>query len=189
MKYTAEDLKEFVEQISDTYIREYEAEVKFTEEKTKLILWIIGLSIGMELFVLSKVESKDLKSTWNMALFIALSAFFLVNALLGLVHRLKHTRMYSYFLTVICHYDHQKTLLLLNLDPDTDFGKRIITDCGDGTVGRKIKDLEYINQKAIKEDPILLADMNFLQGGDNIPSSLLVLQAVLSVAFCIKILF
>jgi hypothetical protein len=189
MVTTVEHLKQIIIQTSDTYIRHYESELKVTQEKAKLSLWIIGLSIGIELFVLNKVERSILGNTLSVTLFLSVTLIFLFNALFGLLIRLKQTRLFSHFHTVITMYDYQKNTILLNANEPEGLWQQIIVDFEKGEALNKLNNLEYINEKETKHDKLSSNDLNFLLRSENIPSSLLVIQVILTIFFSIHILF
>ncbi|ABG59684.1 hypothetical protein CHU_2428 [Cytophaga hutchinsonii ATCC 33406] len=72
---TIEKLEKIICQTSDTYIKDYESKIKHIQEKSKLSLWIIGLSIGMELFTLNKLKSEDISDCFNFLLIIVIALF------------------------------------------------------------------------------------------------------------------
>jgi magnesium-transporting ATPase (P-type) len=111
-------IEKITNQMTETYIRYYETEIKFIQEKAKLSLWIIGLSIGMELFVLNKIEVGVLSNFFNAILFYSIGAIFMINAFIGLLLRLKQTRLLNHLLSIQTQYDYQCTNILLNLEPD-----------------------------------------------------------------------
>jgi|GEM_PF-4364441 hypothetical protein len=182
-KEAFERFEKIIVQVSDTYIRHCESEIKYTQEKAKLSLWIISLSFGLELFILNKMNKADLVSIVNKSLFIGASIIFLINAFLGLLTRLKQTRMVNHFLQVITLYDYQKTKILLNLNEESDIGKAIIKDFSEGKATDKINNLEYINEKETKNDKIIALDTAFLLKSDNAPTSLFILQAILTIIY------
>lgn len=185
---TIDRLENIISQTTDTYIRHYESEIKCIQEKSNLSLWIIGLSIGIELFVLNKIESKDILSNYNIFLLISTGLFFLINSFLGLIIRIKQTRVYSHFLRIITYYDYQKTQIILNLDNSIKLGEQVISDFSKGTAIDKLKDLEYIDQKKEKYEPISQADILFLHRSENKPSIFLIIQAILTALFLINVI-
>jgi hypothetical protein len=188
-KETFERIEKTFVQVSDTYIRHYESEIKYTQEKAKLSLWIISLSVGLELFILNKMNKGDLVSIVNKCLFISVSIIFLINAFLGLLTRLKQTRMVNHFLQIITLYDYQKTKILLNLNDVSDIGKALIKDFSEGKAMDKINNLEYINEKETKNDQIIALDTAFLLKSDNTPTTLFILQAILTIIYFAIITF
>lgn len=184
-KEAFEEIEKICIQTSDTYIRHYETEVKFLQEKAKLSLWIIGLSIGMELFLVNKIKSENLNSLSAKIFIGVISLLFLISCLYGLLIRLKQTRLMNHLLSISTTYDYQKIRILLNLKNTSELGKQLLKDFGEGTGTYKLKDLEYENQKELKNDPVIESDRNFLFGSDNHPTTILVLQSVLTVVFYI----
>src|ERR1022692_1917608 len=79
------EIEKITREISDTYIRHHESEIKYTQEKAKLTLWIIGLSIGIELFILNKLDKHEINSIYKSSLLIIISFVFVFNAFLGLL--------------------------------------------------------------------------------------------------------
>lgn len=185
---TIEKLEKIIGQTSDTYIRHYESEIKYIQEKSKLSLWIVGLSIGMELFVLNKLKSDDISNCFNILLLIVITLIFVINSFLGLLIRIKQTRLYSHFLKMITLYDYQKTQIILNLDKSISLGQQVITDFSNEIAINKLKDLEYIGEAKEKNDPIALSDMDFLYKSDSSTSILLIIQAILTGIFLIIII-
>lgn len=173
-----EKMEELITQTTDTYIRHFESEIKYVQEKSKLSLWIIGLSIGMELFVLNKLEARDMLSFRNRCLLGITGSIFLINSFLGLNIRLKQTRLYSYFLKIITFYDYQRTKIALNMNPSLPLAQEIMQDFSEGKAIEKIKNLVYIDEQKEKDNPLMQKDMNFLNMSDNWPSTLLILQAI-----------
>ena len=177
------EIEKISTQTSDTYIRHYETEVKFLQEKAKLTLWIIGLSIGMELFLINKIKPQNLNELSAKIFLGVISSLFIINCLYGLLTRLKQTRLMNHLLSIATTYDYQKTRILLNLKVTSDIGKQLLKDFGEGTGTNKLKDLEYENQKELKNDPIIEKDRYFLFKSDNHPTSILVVQSILTIAF------
>lgn len=180
-----EEIEKISTHISDTYIRHYETEVKFLQEKAKLTLWIIGLSIGMELFLINKIKPENIDSLSAKIFLGVISSLFLVNCLYGLLTRLKQTRLMNHLLSIVTTYDYQKTRILLNLKNTSELGIQLLKDFEEGDGTNKIKDLEYENQKELKNDPIIENDRNFLFKSDNHPTTILVAQAILTISFYI----
>lgn len=194
MQLTQEQYKEattkiekITNQMTETYIRHYETEIKFIQEKAKLSLWIIGLSIGMELFVLNKIEVGVLSNCFNAILFYTIGAIFVVNAFLGLLLRLKQTRLMNHLLSVQTQYDYQRTKILLNLEPDCKLLPELIKDFKDGSFSDKIMNIKYIEAQVDKDDPLSLEASNFILKSDNWPSTLLVIQAILTIIFFVSV--
>jgi hypothetical protein len=179
------EIEKISTQTSDTYIRHYETEVKFLQEKAKLTLWIIGLSIAMELFLINKIKPENLDGISSKIFFGVISSLFIINCLYGLLTRLKQTRLMNHLLSIATSYDYQKTEIILNLKNTSELGKLLLKDFGEGIGTNKLKDLEYKNQKELKNDPIIESDRNFLFKSDNHPTTILVIQAILTISFYI----
>jgi len=172
-------------QTSDTYIRHYETEIKFLQEKAKLSLWIIGLSIGIELFLINKINSENLDSLPAKIFLGIISLLFLTNCLYGLLIRLKQTRLMNHLLSITTTYDYQKTRILLNLKDASELGKQLLKDFKEGIGTNKLMNLEYENQEELKNNPIIENDRNFLFKSDNHPTTILVIQSILTIIFYI----
>lgn len=194
MQLTQEQFKEatskiekITNQMTETYIRHYETEIKFIQEKAKLSLWIIGLSIGMELFVLNKIDLGVLSNCFNAILFYIIGAIFVINAFLGLMLRLKQTRLMNHLLSVQTQYDYQRTNIVLNLEPDCKLLPVLIKDFEDGSFSDKVMNIKYIEAQIDKDDPLSLEASNFILKSDNWPSTLLVFQAILTIIFFVSV--
>lgn len=174
-------------QMTDTYIRHYETEIKFIQEKAKLSLWIIGLSIGMELFVLNRIELGVLSNCLNAILFYSIGATFVINAFIGLLLRLKQARLMNHLLSVQTQYDYQRAQILLNLEPDCKLQPILIKDIENGVFSDKILNIKYIESQVDKDDPLTIKASDFILKSDNWPSSLLVIQAVLTIIFFVSV--
>lgn len=180
-------IEKITNQITETYIRHYETEIKFIQEKAKLSLWIIGMSIGMQLFVLNKIETGILNNCLNAILFYAIGIVFIVNALIGLLLRLKQTRVMNHLLSIQTQYDYQRTNILLNLEPDCKLMPELIKDFQNGEFSDKIMNIEYIEAQIDKNDPLSIRDSGFILRSDNWPSLLLVIQAILTIILFVLI--
>lgn len=188
-KQATSKIEKITNQMTETYIRHYETEIKFIQEKAKLSLWIIGLSIGIELFVLNKIEAGVLSNCFNAILFYSIGAIFLLNAFFGLLLRLKQTRLMNHLLSVQTQYDYQRTAILLNLEPDCKLLPELIKDFENGDFSSKIMNIKYIESQVDKNDPLSLEASDFILKSDNWPSALLVLQAILTIVFFILTLY
>ena len=180
-------IEKITNQMTDTYIRHFETEIKFIQEKAKLSLWIIGLSIGMELFVLNKIDVGVLSNFFNAILFYTIGAIFVINAFIGLLLRLKQTRLMNHLLSVQTQYDYQRTKILLNLEPDCELLPELLKDFQDGSISDKIMNIKYIDAQVEKDDPLSLDARNFILKSDNWPSTLLVIQAILTIIFFVSV--
>lgn len=178
-----EEIGKISAQISDTYIRHYETEIKFIQEKSKLTLWIIGLSIGTQLFLMNKVKTENLDSLSAKILLGIITFLLLTNCVYGLLTRLKQTRLMNHLLSIATAYDYQKTSILLNLKSTSEIGRQLLKDFEEGIGTDKINDLEYENEKAMKEDPTFENDREFLFKSEIHPSYILVAQVFLTVLF------
>lgn len=178
-------IETITDQMTETYIRHFETELKFIQEKAKLSLWIISLSIGMELFLLNKLGSNIFDNIVVHVLFYLIGATFLVNAFIGLLLRLKQTRLMNHLLSVQTQYDYQRTKIFLNLEPESKLLLELIRDFKSGKFSEKLMNIKYIESQVDKNDPLSLEASNFILKSDNWPSTLLVTQAVLTIAFFI----
>lgn len=174
---------------SDSYIRHFESDIRYIEEKSKLTLWIIGLSIGMEIFVLNKIDRDSFTSTPIIITSILSGLFFVINCFYGLLLRIKLMRLISHHLQVITFYDHQKLHFEINFQKGSQFSHLIINDFSEGIVIQKICDLDYIKKKEEKNTPISLDDSSFIHKSDNHPFTLLVFQAITTIVLLVLIIF
>lgn len=173
--------------LTETYIRHFETEIKFIQEKAKLSLWIIGLSIGMQLFVLNKIDVGVLSNCFNAILFYTIGIVFVFNAFIGLMIRLKQTRLMNHLLSVQTQYDYQRTNILLNLEPDCKLLPELIKDFQEGSFSDKIMNIKYIKTQVDKDDPLSIDASNFILKSDNWPSTLLVIQAILTIIVFVSV--
>lgn len=194
MQLTQEQFKEatskiekITNQMTETYIRHFETEIKFIQEKAKLSLWIIGLSIGMQLFVLNKIDVGVLSNCFNAILFYTIGIVFVFNAFIGLMIRLKQTRLMNHLLSVQTQYDYQRTNILLNLEPDCKLLPELIKDFQEGSFSDKIMNIKYIKTQVDKDDPLSIDASNFILKSDNWPSTLLVIQAILTIIVFVSV--
>lgn len=180
-------IEKITNQMTETYIRHYETEIKFIQEKAKLSLWIIGLSIGMQLFVLNKIDVGVLSNCFNAILFYTIGIVFVFNAFIGLMIRLKQTRLMNHLLSVQTQYDYQRTNILLNLEPDCKLLPELIKDFQEGSFSDKIMNIKYIKTQVDKDDPLSIDASNFILKSDNWPSTLLVIQAILTIIVFVSV--
>lgn len=180
-------IEKITNQMTETYIRHFETEIKFIQEKAKLSLWIIGLSIGMELFVLNKIDVGVLSNCFNAILFYTIGIVFVFNAFIGLMIRLKQTRLMNHLLSVQTQYDYQRTNILLNLEPDCKLLPELIKDFQEGSFSDKIMNIKYIKTQVDKDDPLSIDASNFILKSDNWPSTLLVIQAILTIIVFVSV--
>lgn len=180
-------IEKITNQMTETYIRHFETEIKFIQEKAKLSLWIIGLSIGMQLFVLNKIDVGVLSNCFNAILFYTIGIVFVFNAFIGLMIRLKQTRLMNHLLSVQTQYDYQRTNILLNLEPDCKLLPELIKDFQEGSFSDKIMNIKYIKTQVDKDDPLSIDASNFILKSDNWPSTLLVIQAILTIIVFVSV--
>ena len=160
-------VKEITIATSDSYIENYEDEIRYSHEQEKLSLWIIGLIIGIELFMLSRLEKDDF-STWiSVILACLISGVTCWAGVQGLFTKLKKTRLISKYLDTITSYRYQKSNILLNLNSNTGTRIALLEDLSSGLLVDKIFKFEYVERKPYVFEERTLQDIERLKKAES----------------------
>lgn len=187
------EIQEIVDKRTDTYIYDYEAGIKSAKEKANLTIWIIGLSISLEVFLLSNWKRINFDSYISLILFIVISGIFLYNGAYALLLRIKQTRLIQHYLETQTCYNYQKTNILLKKNAKSHLAQVLINDHSNDNLSKNLINLEYVD-KSTKEtmnhnDKINEDGRKFMQNSDNIASKLFSAQVVLTLLLLLSIYF
>ena len=182
-------VNEIIPKISDTYIMNYENEIRFIHEKEKLSLWIIGLSIGIEFFLLSKLEKQDLGTWTSIILFSIISALAAFNGMYGLLTKLKKSRLVGHYLDMITSYEYQKSDLMLQMKHEPKSRDLLMEDYINAKLHDNVLKQNYTKRKVDAKNFVIEDARNFVERSDNLPSTILVIQVILTTAFYIYLTY
>lgn len=180
-----EIIREITISVTEAYMDNYEYEIRYTEEQGKLSIWIIGLSIAIELLLLNRLENGDFKSLTIIILFSCITTIVAINAGIGLFTKLKKMRLISHYLDTLASYKYQKNDILLQLRIGDDLKERLLKDAESGTLHDNILNLKYTKRQTEIAGEQVVRDRNYLVKSHHLPSSLLIIQVLLAISLYI----
>lgn len=180
---------EIIPEISDVYIMTYENELRYVQEKGKLSIWIVGISVTLELIFLNKLEKQDFGTWTSVILFAIISSIATINAGYGLFVKIKKTRLVSHYLQMITGYGYQKSDLMLKMEHESKWREKLLDDYANAKLHNNILNLNYTERKPETEIGIIRESASFLDQSENTPSTLLVIQTALTIAFYIYLTY
>ncbi len=170
-----------IEKNSDTHIKHYEAEIKYVEEQTRLSLWLLGLSLGLEFFVLNKITDLGILSNSGRWWFYGNSVVFLLNMAIGLSMRIKQTKVQQAYLQISVLFDSQKADMLNQVKLGGQYTKEYVADFKREMLFNKIAGLKYTSHGNLLRDTNMIRKIKVLTRMNYNIISLFIIQTLLSV--------
>lgn len=145
-------LEKTINSTTDNFIQIKEIEIRKMENIQKLILWIVGLSTGLQLFLLNTVSYSQTKGFTSILFVVSLLAF-AYNATSGFFNRKTVNSIIKIELSNLQKLNYQKVILLSQLNSKNH--EDLIKDFDSHIIVLKINDLEYYSEQNPKIKPAM----------------------------------
>lgn len=181
-KPSTEIVKQIFSDASDSYVNEYLTEIKMIQENSKLVIWLMGFSIGLELFIIKElIPLYSVLSCFNKILVVASSSLFILTSVTALLTRIIQTRVTKIKHLIAEAYSHQKTQVLIYFETESSEYYTILRDYLDSSFTKKVHMLEYGESTTLLTNKKNNRKVNFLDKTESLVSILFAIQAVLSI--------
>ncbi|WP_341902254.1 hypothetical protein [Fluviicola taffensis] len=150
------NVENMISSITDSLIQNKALEISETENTKKLNLWIIGLSTGVEMFMLNKISYSETYG-FETFLFIVAGAFFMYNAFTGLYMNKTIVTVNNIDIADQRKLIYQKMMMigLLKSNSNSNYAQEMLDDFHSGEMTLKMTNLNYFSSMK-KEGEIIL---------------------------------
>jgi|GEM_PF-6915355 len=164
----------------DVAVQNIEGDLKALEGKKKLLLWIAGLSIALEIFIVNRY-SWQLINGFSAVMFVITSCSFLYIAYLGLVVHQSVVNFQSVLMNRQNEVRHQHLLILSALYSRGPLSSELDSDFQSWQLVLKILDLAYFREPRASKEVILKLAKKLIHRSDEVGAYVLVIQVIASI--------
>lgn len=182
LKDTTAKIEKITNQLTDTYMRAYSADLIAMFEKKKLSLWIAGLATGLELFVLNHFNLSELNGLSGFFFYFANCVFLFHSLWIVMVYKL-WTNLNNLYLEIQKSYDFQRLNVLNSLTLENDLSFDVKADFESNEFTSKLTKLDYFGKKKLLNNFILKFAKWSLFKSDSGAFVLLIFQLIPSIIF------
>lgn len=180
-----EAIETLINLVTNTCLQNKESEIQQIDNEKKLILWIAGLAIGLEIFTLNSIKWESL-SRFTAFLYVLSGLAFMYNAFLALVAYQMITRLQSIDTKIKKSYNNQCIFLNGVLYSNLPKLQTLYEDLESGKITLKLKELEYFGRKELLKNPIIKWAKRANSIINESASKVLIFQFIASIClFCI----
>ena len=179
-----ESIETLINQVTNRCIQNRESEIQQIDNEKKLLLWIAGLALGLELFIINNIKWEHLN--WFSAILYTISGLaFLYNAFLALVAYQMINNLHGIDAEIKKSYNLQCIFLIELIHSSPHKIEELNDDLKRGELTLKLMNLEYFGKKELLKNPIinLAKRMNRIVGDS--ASKVLIVHFIVSIClFC-----